>query len=168
MSDEAAPRDGSEETPVGVQPLDHTADIGILVWAPTLEELFIRAGRGSLWMAVGPRSWPKRESEAGEARRAGSSGDGPGEEEREVVLEEEDLAGLLRSWCRELLYWAEVENYLAMEVKGLTIHEGRLTVRVAGLETPEHPLREIKGVTWHGLEVGTRDGGWHARIIYDV
>jgi SHS2 domain-containing protein len=29
-------------------------------------------------------------------------------------------------------------------------------------------VREIKGVTYHGLEAAFANGHWHARVIFDV
>jgi SHS2 domain-containing protein len=147
----------------GVRSLDHTADVGIEVHASDLEELFRRAALGSLWMAVGDEGW---------------GGGAPGQgretlEERTLLLEETDLAALLRSWCRELLYWQEVEGFLAQEIPELEIAGAepdpvRLRARIRGRDAPSHPVREIKGVTWHGLRVEASGEGWGARVIFDV
>jgi len=146
--------------PPGVEALDHTADVGIQVRASSLEELFRRVALGSVWMAVG--SWepstelPHRLSE------------------HSLELEGETLAELLRSWSRELLYWQEVEGLLPVEIRELEIERSpdasraRLRARIACGSAPDHPIREIKGVTWHGLGVEKRDDGWCARIIFDV
>ena len=29
-------------------------------------------------------------------------------------------------------------------------------------------VREIKGVTYHGLAAARRGGGWYARVVFDV
>jgi SHS2 domain-containing protein len=176
-------RDARESGPTGVWPLDHTADIGIEVEAPTLNELFRRAGAGSLWLAVGVDAWPEEEVPSGSFPEGGT-GPGHGEggrmaahakrpdtagaEERSLTLEEDDLPSLLRSWCRELLYWNEVEGFLATEVTELEVAGTGLRARIRGQAAPREPLREIKGVTWHGLRVESRKDGWFARIIYDV
>jgi len=144
--------------PEGVQALDHTADVGIRVEAPDLETLFRRVALGSLWMAVGDAE-PAAESD-------GASG------LRSVELEEDELDGLLRSWSREVLYWHEVEDFLVKEVPELEVTDGesaaRLRATVRGGEAPLHPLREIKGVTWHGLRIYRSGSAWHAQIIFDV
>ena len=149
-----------EGAPEGVEALDHTADVGIRVEAPDLETLFRQVALGSLWLAVG------------EAASPGGPSPSEGETTRTVELEEEDLDALLRSWSREVLYWQEVEDFLVREIPELEItnREARVGLRaqVRGELSPVNPLREIKGVTWHGLEVHQRGSVWHAQVIYDV
>jgi cell division protease FtsH len=135
--------------PEGVRALDHTADVGIEVEAPDLPCLFERAGLGAIWMAVGRRV------------------EGP-TEAREVRLEEAGLPALLRAWMRELLYWQEVEGFAAAGVEVRDVSEERLLATVRGGEAPADPVREIKGVTWHGLTVEPLERGWYARVIFDV
>ena len=85
-----------------------------------------------------------------------------------------DREALLVEWLRELLYvstsnaeggaWA----FVGAEFEELT--ETRL---VGGVELARPPAgtemeRELKGVTYHDLEVGRRGGRWRARIVFDV
>ena len=162
MSGEQAPDSGSrdEGAPEGVQALDHTADVGIRVEAQDLESLFRRVALGSLWLAVGEASSLPDAAQSKEATT------------RTVELEAEGLDALLRSWSREVLYWQEVEDFLVREIPELEITNResrfRLRARVRGELSPVSPLREIKGVTWHGLEVHQRGSVWHAQVIYDV
>ena len=44
----------------------------------------------------------------------------------------------------------------------------RLEARVEVGPSAAVPVREIKGVTLHGLEVEREEGGWRARVIFDV
>lgn len=136
-------------SPSGVEALDHTADVGIRVSAPDLPELFRRAGLGAVWMAVGRVS-----SEVSETRT--------------LQLEADDLESLLRSWMRELLYLQEVEGFAAAEIQVLHVDGTRLEARIDGGAAPDHPMREIKGVTWHGLAVEEAPEGYRARVIFDV
>jgi len=161
IGDQAPDSESRDEgAPEGVQALDHTADVGIRVEAQDLESLFRRAALGSLWLAVGeasslPDAAPSKEPTT-----------------RLVELEEEELDALLRSWSREVLYWQEVEDFLVREIPELEITNRasrfRLQARVRGELSPVNPLREIKGVTWHGLEVQQRGSAWYAQVIYDV
>lgn len=145
-TDAAFPGEGAPE---GVEALDHTADVGIQVEAPDLPTLFRRAAIGALWTALG--------------RIPGETGD-----TRELELTADGLDGLLRSWVRELLYWQEVEGFAAAEAEIVELEGDRIVARIRGGAAPDHPLREIKGVTWHGLVVEPRDGRWCARVIFDV
>lgn len=135
--------------PPGVEAFDHTADVGIRVAAPDLPELFRRAGLGAIWMALG--QVPSEVSET-----------------RTLRLEEGDLDALLRSWVRELLYWQEVEGFAAGEIHVLGVDQTRVEARIRGGNAPERPVREIKGVTWHGLSVEEAPGECRAQIIFDV
>jgi len=161
--------------PRGVQPLDHTADVGLEVEASSLEELLVRAGEGALWLALGSTGAESGAGERPHGDRFGQEGHGVGET-RTLSLEADDREGLLRSWTRELLYWAEVEDFVADRVLSLEVGgeggEGAdlLTVRarLQGGPSSSEPIREIKGVTWHGLVVEERPDGWFARVIFDV
>ncbi len=150
------------ELPVeGVSSLDHTADIGLEITAPTLPELFRRAALGAMWMVL---------------ERAPDTG--AGREARSVELVEEELPYLLRSWLRLLLGWQESEGFVAMDPVLVIFPEplcaspdGQafgLRGRVEGAFDSGTVVREIKGVTLHELRVEQRDGQWYGRVILDV
>lgn len=154
-----ADRDGDSPFP-GVESLEHTADVGLEIRAPTLAELFVRASRGTMWLVLGhaPREEPT--------------------ETRTLQVTEEDLPALLRSWLRELLFWQETEGFITREVSPKLLPmpscgaEGGqalgIQARVKG-NLREGPVeREIKGVTLHGLAVEEVEEGWFARVIFDV
>ncbi len=153
-----------EEIPVpGVLGLDHTADVGLEVLAGDLPELFRRAALATVWLLL---------------ERRPSSSDPGASETRSVELVDEELAGLLRSWLRTILFWDETD--------GFVLEEPRLVLSPAplcGSETGEAfglranasgvldrglRIREIKGVTLHGLTVERREGEWFARVVFDV
>ena len=136
--------------------LDHTADVGFEISAPTLGGLFDEARRALLMVVF------ERPPE-----------DGPGE--REVLLAAPDRETLLVRWLNELLYLIQDAGFVPAGA-GLEVREAgkagyELEARLAGV-----PLRledygwqgEIKSATFHGLEVVSGDGGWRARVILDV
>lgn len=168
----------------GVTFLDHTADVGCRVRAPTLDALFHRAARAMLALLDGledeaeedpdldpdpdpatPASDPDPDPDLGvhpgidfdsgiELHSRGE--DGPG-----------GLAGLLRDWLRELLFLHEVRGRDYAGARFDRLDEGGLVAAVA--TTPSAPaVREIKGVTHHGLAVREGPGGWEATVIFDV
>jgi SHS2 domain-containing protein len=184
-----------DECPVtGVRALEHTADVGLEVEAPALDELFRRGALGAMWMVLGrmpgeagagsPGAGKEAGKEAGEAdaeeagEEAGEAGSAPASGTRDVELREEDLASLFRSWLREILFWQETEGFVTRDVRfkflpapSCHAEDGQafcLEAKVEG-NVEEGPVeREIKGVTYHGLEVQEKEDGWRARVIFDV
>lgn len=158
------------EMPVeGVRSLEHTADVGLEVEAPDLERLFVRAARGMMVLLH------ERVPETGSEGRP-PGGDAPdlaslpesGGEVRRLEVDAPDLASLLREWLRELLYWHEVEGFAVTGAEFRRLEPTGLDASVRGGPAPDDPIREIKGVTLHGLVAEEREGGWYGRIIFDV
>lgn len=141
-----------------VTELSHTADVGFELRAGSLEELFGLAADG-----------------LARARGAAADRDAPSRAD-DVELARPDLERLLVAWLGELLYRAvrdavvpraTVEEVAGPEVDGEDV--ARLRARVEWRPAADEPIREIKGVTYHGLEVRRDDDGdWHARVVLDV
>ncbi|MBI4545484.1 MAG: archease [Gemmatimonadetes bacterium] len=146
-------RHDSNAVPPGVRWLDHTADVGLELRARDLPELFRRAAAGMLLLLYGS---------VREVEQAGAA------ERREIVLEAEDVASLLALWLRELLYLHDVHGLACQEAEFPVLHERGLSARVHCTRPPGAPLRELKGVTYHGLRAERRGGEWRARVIFDV
>ncbi|MDX1578351.1 MAG: archease [Gemmatimonadota bacterium] len=133
--------------------LDHTADLGIDVRAPSLEALFHRAGRGMMALL--------REGSAGREAAEGST------EERTIRGEAGRVDELLVRWLRELLHVHETESLDYLSATFARLEDEGLEARVRFV--PSAPaVREIKGVTYHDLSVRRVDAGWTARVIFDV
>lgn len=148
---------GQEISP-GVTEIDHTADVGIEIEAGSRAELFDRAARGTVALLEGregaPPDTPAEEDRAAGRRRLELRADGP------------DL--LLVRWLREILYVYEVEGLAYREATFETLEDDGLRADVRLRPRSEAPELELKGVTYHGLEVGRRGGEWYARVIFDV
>ena len=133
--------------------LDHTADVGFELSAPTLEGLFEEARR-ALLMVVFER--PPEE----------------GAGERTVLLAAPDRETLLVRWLNELIYLLQDAGFVPAQAKVEVGRAGReLRARLAGapLLLEEYGWQgEIKSATFHGLDVIYEDGGWRARVILDV
>ena len=158
----------------GVAFLDHTADVGLEVEAPSLEELFHRAAVGMLMLLRGhddeaATRGPAGDDAAGDdAATRRSAGDAAAAAEHLTVeAEAEGLERVLADWLRELLFLHETRHrdYVAAAFERLDA-DG-VSARVE-LEPSGGAAREIKGVTYHGLEVVEERGGWRARVIFDV
>jgi SHS2 domain-containing protein len=183
--------DASDSIPVaGVRGLEHTADVGLEVEAPDLPELFRRGALGAMWLVLerpAGRAWgilPANESPSDSGRELppegarGTEAMDTGEEERVVHLVEEDLPGLFRSWLRTVLLWEEMEDFVTVEARLKLLPtplcqapDGEafaLEGRVRGIRDPGPRIREIKGVTLHGLDLERHPGGWLGTVIFDV
>ncbi len=139
-----------------IRMLDHTADIGFEIGAPTLDALFDEA-RQALLMAV--FELPPEN----------------GEEERRVRLRAPDLETLLVRWINELVFFIQSDGFVPVradiriqetEVEGFSIEAclagAPLDLEVYGWQG------EIKSATFHGLEVTHGSEGWRAQVILDV
>lgn len=139
-----------DEVPVeGVTALDHTADVGLEIEAPDQAELMVRAARGMDWLL----------------REAAPPDEG---EEEPLSVEASDPAALLRACLAELLYRCETGGLALVDLEVDDVEPTRLEARAILAPTPADPVREIKGVTLHGLEAEERDGRWRGRVIFDV
>lgn len=152
-------RPGGDDAPEsgipGVSGLDHTADVGLAVEAPDLPGLFRRAALGLVELVYD-----------GAPFDSGLPADGV--RERTVSLTADDLPSLLRDWLREVLHWSQSEGFVVGDCTVRSLTETQLEVSVRGATEPTEPVREIKGVTLHGLEVERGESGWRGQVIFDV
>ena len=139
-----------------IEMLDHTADVGFELGASTVEELFDEARR-ALLMVVFERPPQK------------------GEDGRRVLLSAPDYETLLVRWLNELTYLIQDTGFVptGAEIEIQKTEGKDLLVRAglagAPLDLEEYGWQgEIKGATFHGLDVANDDKGWHARVILDV
>ncbi len=136
--------------------LDHTADVGFELEAPTLEALFDEARRALLMTLF------ERPPESGE-------------EENSVRLSAPDLETLLVRWINELVFLVQDEGFVPAGADlriGEASEEGlSLEASLTGvpLDLEGHGwLGEIKSATFHGLDVRQDGEDWRARMILDV
>jgi SHS2 domain-containing protein len=133
------------------EPLDHTADTGIVAYGANLPELFENAAFGMFDLM-----FDLSELHAGR--------------ERPVSVEAEGLEELLVAWLEELLFRAESEGlaFLAFSVEELDEHRLSGVAKGVSSEGVELVGPPIKAVTYHDLEVTETESGWRARVIFDV
>jgi SHS2 domain-containing protein len=138
--------------------IEHTADLGIEIEADSLERLFEAGAYGLTGVLVG--------SELGTE----PSNSSPAVTWRELVLEAPDREALLVDWLRELLYIQETEGLLLAVAEVADLGDTKLVARAGFTRPPpsEGAERELKGVTYHDLEVRQREGGWFARVVFDL
>jgi SHS2 domain-containing protein len=132
--------------------IEHTADVGYKLFAPTLPELFGVAGRALFATIV----------ELGSIKEAFS---------RSISATADDRENLLVAWLSELNYRFLVnhELFCAFNVETLTPTSIHATVRGQKIDHARHEiLTEIKAVTYHGLYIRQNAEGWEAQVIFDV
>lgn len=132
--------------------IEHTADVGYRLRAPTLAELFAVAGR-ALFDAI-------TELDSIQTRFA-----------RRVEAEAGDVETLLVAWLSELNYRCitELELYGEFLIEEISPAAVRATVCGEKIDPARHVIQtEIKAVTYHALYVRQTENGWEAQVIFDV
>ncbi len=141
---------------MGYRSLDHTADLGLELEAPSADELFVEALRGLAdCLTEIDRIEPSLE--------------------KRFELTAEGLDLLLVDWLSEILYVFETEGVVLATAEA-SVEEGktggyRLVARAWGerFAPSHHRLKiPIKAVTYHGLRVDRRPDWVEARVIFDV
>ena len=131
---------------------DHTADIGVRVWAPTLSELVVPAGQ-ALYAVIGELI----PAESAETHRLSFGDDEP--------------ALLLRDYLAELLRLFETQRRMvtAVEVEQFSADRLRLAVQLHPVDESRSAYeREVKAVTYHELNIRPVPGGHEATYILDI
>jgi len=135
-----------------VREIEHTADLGLEVEAPSLPLLFERAGLGMLGLMIDLAAVEPRERVA-------------------IALAAEDREALLRDWLQHLLVRLQAGTFALSELAVEEVNERALRAWGAGerVDRARHRLyTEVKGVTYHQLALRETASGWWARIILDV
>ena len=132
--------------------LDHTADIGVIVYGEDLKTLFENAGKAFFHVITDLRKVR-------------------GRTERWIEIGGEALDRLMVDWLTELLYLHEVENLLFKGFEVESVGESGLRAKVKGELFQEgiHVIKtEVKAVTYHQIRVNKVNGGWKAQDIFDL
>jgi SHS2 domain-containing protein len=131
---------------------EHTADLGLRVRAPDLNQLFVEAAQ-ALFSAIVDNL------EAVEPKQ-----------KIDVGLQGDDLGYLLFDWLNELLYHFDTEHLLFGKFE-VRIENQNLQASARGepLDPSRHSLaHEVKAITYHGLRVEKEKDGWVAEVIVDI
>ena len=132
--------------------LDHTADIGLIIYGEDLKALFEHAGQAFFHLITDLRKVRSRI-------------------ERRIEIGKEDLERLMVDWLSELLYLLDVESLLFKGFEVESVGEDGLKAVVKGEPFQEgvHVIKKVvKAVTYHQIEVRKKNGRWRARIIFDL
>lgn len=84
----------------------------------------------------------------------------------EVELAAGDDALLLVDWLNELVFLAEVEQFVPECLAAFALADNRLRATVEGHR--DQPRHLVKAVTLNKLALGQEGGIWHGRVVLDV
>src|SRR4030065_2490871 len=132
--------------------LDHTADIGLIVYGEDLRTLFENAGEAFFHLITDLKKVRRRV-------------------ERRIHIGGESLDRLMVDWLSELLYLHDVENLLFKGFKVESVGEDGLKAIVRGEPFQEginEIKTEVKQGTYHRIEVRQKNGRWGAQVIQDL
>jgi SHS2 domain-containing protein len=132
--------------------IDHTADIGIIVYGADIKEVFANAALGLFNLMADL-------NDLGENIK------------REVEMSAEDIEVLLVEWLNELIYISDVEHVILkrFEINALSSTELKATCFGEKIKPGQNRLkREIKAATYHMLQINKVDGGYKVQIIFDI
>jgi len=132
--------------------IDHTADIGVVLYGKNLPELFVHAGQAFTDVISElkkiPATLKKRISVKGETH-------------------EELLAGFLK----ELLYLFDTEQLLFAKFTDIRLSDTLFECEAEGIEWDQekYPFKTaLKAVTHHMLKIEKVKDGYRATVIFDV
>ncbi|MGZ4199271.1 MAG: homoserine kinase [Thermoleophilia bacterium] len=147
---DAAPRDVA----AGFELTDHTADVGLRVWAPSEAALFEQAALALSSLVCDPAAVQPRATYSVIAEAPAGSPD-----------------ALLVAWLNELLYRIDTDGivFSSFTVEGLTHRYVSARVRGEPLDRERHrPRLDVKAATYHGLSVRRLEHHWEATVVLDV
>jgi len=135
----------------GFELLEHTADVGLRVWAPDLGGMFAEAARALIAvMGKGVGAVTRSES---------------------VTLESTDLEALFVDWLSEVLFLFEARDVVAQKVEvAVSTDPCRLRAVIEGPSAEDfvEDGPAVKAVTYHRVSVQPSDAGWEATVYLDV
>ncbi len=129
--------------------MDHTSEVQLEVEAESLAGLAAEAGRALGLLML--RGEPAAVS-------------GPA---RTLEVSAVDREALLVNWLNEILFVAETEQWVPVELEVEEASPTQLRIAARGVPVAEPPS-SVKAATFHGLRVEERDGLFRAEVIFDV
>jgi SHS2 domain-containing protein len=133
---------------------EHTADLGLRIFAADLADLFRTAAEGLFDVIVANR---------GEVQVV---------ETQSVSLNADSTEDLLIEWLNELIFLSETRHRLYSRFDVALDDAGRrLDATIGGepIDRTRHVLdHEVKAATRHGLSLRCENEGWVAEVVLDI
>lgn len=133
--------------------LEHTADIGILAWGKTREDVLLESARGLCEILVN-----------GNSRHGGS-------QRLQVRLQYDVLEELLVAWLNELIYLIGTRGFVPRELTIEHLDNDRLEATLDGWNPPPTGLKlktEIKAATYHQILFHRLGDRWLGKVYLDL
>lgn len=128
--------------------VEHTGDIKMKAYGPTMEELFANAAGGMMQYLY----------------REGGHCENPRKEM--IFVQSSDREQLLVDWLSELLAISDTHNEAAETFVFKKLTDTELEAEVGFCKDVAED--DIKAVTYHELEIKEREDGWEATIVFDI
>ena len=136
--------------------IEHTADVGIVAYGKTMEELFENAACGMLYISYGNLSIDANLS-------------------LKIDIEEPDETHLLVAWLSELNYLTLTNDFLTHTIKDIKLDKSenscRLQAEISGTQAGtflDFFNTEIKAVTYHNLKIEKKKNHFECQVIFDI
>ncbi|MHA1803758.1 MAG: archease [Promethearchaeota archaeon] len=135
---------------------DHTADVQVICWAPTLEEVYAQAAY-SLMTVITP-----------DLKKISLR------EEKIINVKAEDKEALLFDFLSELLYIFDVEGLVFSditipEIKGNDFFELTSVLKGEKFDKRKHEIgTEVKAITYSLMKIEKKDKIWEIRVVFDI
>lgn len=132
--------------------LDHTADVGIIAYGASVEELFSNAARALFSLIT--------ELEDVDESLC-----------LDVEVSGDDTEGLLVEWLNELIYLVDARHVLLKRFAIENLSERGVKAGCYGEEfnPAKHKMkRGVKAATYHMLELAKSADGYRAQVIFDL
>jgi len=133
--------------------IDHTADIGIVAWGKSLDEVFVHAAQGLFFIiAENPCCQTPFETP--------------------VAVIANDYEDLMVTWLNELLYIFDVEQVFLCDFEIIEIGQYFLKARVRGemFNSMEYQVKHaVKACTYYEAKVEKMESKlWRTQVYFDI
>ena len=132
--------------------IEHTADTGIIAYGGDIKQLFSNAALALFSLITDVASIEEAL-------------------QHNVEITSEDRDSLLVEWLNELIYLFDAEHLLfkRCEFESLSHNHLKATCYGEKFKRSKHTIKTgVKAATYHMLEMDKDDGGYKARVIFDI
>lgn len=132
--------------------IDHTGDLGLLVFGKDPPEIFVHAAEGLFHILTDPKKIRKKSTS-------------------EILIQANGMEELLVGWLNEFIYLFDTRGLLFRHFHVLTLNDHTIQAIAKGetYEEGRHPIkRTIKETTYHQLRIYEDRGAWKAQVIFDL